>query len=157
MEKITKELKSLSSFIGFMALLQVFNMLNTFNTLNDADIISSMAHVDLSSLGMTVESLVPVVKYMAMVPFVLSILVHIILSVKGHKEANDPSSAKAHIILAVIWIVVYALSTIGGVVELFNGNGDLVMKVLEVVISAASAMLLFYYTKLAKQVRTTEA
>lgn len=158
MEKITKELKGLSAFIGVLGLQQVINLLTYWNEVKDMDaaMLSSMSAVDLSSMGASVSTVLPIVKVIGMIPFVLSILLHLILCIKGWKEANDPSPAKFHIVLAVIGAIGYAFVTISAVAVLFNGTGDMVLNVLEVVIAAASTLLMFYYAKYARQIRTKE-
>lgn len=153
MEKLCKEFKSLSLFLGFMAVLQVLEMVSHFTTVTEADIIAALSSVDLNSLGITVESMIPVMRVLSAVPFVLTILVHIFLCIKGCKEANDPSGAKAHVILAAIWVIFYALSTIGSIGMMFSGEGDMVLYVLDVVLAAGSAALMFYYSKIGRQIR----
>ena len=158
MEKISKELKGLSLFIGVMGVLQVLDLLTYLDAVKDMDAaaISAMSSVDLSTVGVSLSTILPIVKGIGAVPFVLSILLHLILCIKGLKEAKDPSPAKFHIVLAIIGIIGYAFVTLTAIADLFSSEGDMVLKVLEVVVSAASAALMFYYSKYARQLRAKE-
>ena len=158
MEKIMKELKSLSLFIGVMAVSQALNLLSYLDAMKDIDAaaLSAMSSVDLSTMGISLDTILPIVKGIGAAPFVLSILLHLILCIKGLKEANDPSPAKFHIVLAVIALIGYAFATISNIAALFNNEGDMLLKVLNAVIAPASAALMFYYSKCARQIRTKE-
>ena len=100
MEKIAKELKSFSKFIGLIALYKVYDLVAYFTTVSD---------LDIGSVDAVAQTMMPVVKALGAAPIVLSILVHLFLCIKGYKEANDPSPAKAHIVLAIIWMIFSAL------------------------------------------------
>ena len=145
MEKITKELKSISKFLGFIALYQVYNLVQY---------ISSLDGLDISTADAMTQQFMPVVKVLSAAPFVLSIVVLGFLAIKGHQEANDPSPAKFHIVLAVIWMICSALSTVGTVFEVVKGAS--VLLVLDMLFTAATTVLLFFYSKYAKEIRTVE-
>ena len=158
MEKIMKELKSFSLSIGVIAVTQALNLLSYLDAMKeiDATALSAMSSVDLSTIGVSSDSILPIVKGIGAAPFVLIILLHLILCIKGLKEASDPSPAKFHIVLAVIGIIGYVFATISNIAALFNGEGDMLFKILDVMITVASAVLMFFYIKCARQIRTKE-
>lgn len=145
MEKIAKELKSFSKFIGLIALYKVYDLVAYFTTVSD---------LDVSSVDAVAQTMVPVVKALGATPIVLSILVHLFLCIKGYKEANDPSPAKFHIILGFLATIGYTLSMIGAISTLFEGVTA--MRIVNLLFAAASAVLMFFYSKYAKEIRTQE-
>ena len=147
MEKITKELKSLSKFIGFIGLYQVYNLV---------DYLNDVAKVDISTADAMMQQMMPVVKIVSALPIALSILVHLFLCFRGLREANDPSSAKFHIILAIIWTLGYAFGAIGTGIELFGSANNVLVNVINLLFNAAMTVLLFFYSKFAAQVRGLE-
>lgn len=155
MEKIIKEMKSLSKFIGFLGVLQILNLLASINDIKNMDI-SVLGSMDFASLGIADSTALSIVKVMSVVPVVLGALILFYLCIKGHKEANDPSPAKIHIVLAVICAVFYAIAAIAALASLFSNTTDLVMTILEIVIAAADAVLLFFYFQYARKIRTAE-
>ena len=158
MEKIIKEFRSTSLFIGVMAVLQVLNLLTYLDAVKDLDAaaMSAISAVDLSTMGASASTILPIVKGIGALPFVVSILLHLILCIKGVKEAKEPSPAKYHIVLAIICMIGYAFVTLSMVAELFSGEVDMVLQVLDIVISVGSAVLMFYYSKYARQIRAKE-
>ena len=155
MEKITKDFKGLSLFMIALALFQAHSVTVLLRSLTDEVILNNMANTDFASLGITAESLIPVVRIGTIIPSILTILVYIFLCFKGLKEAKDPSGAKFHIILAYIWAVLAAFSTIASVVMLVKGSADVVTTALDAGASLCSSLLLFYYAKYAKEIRNT--
>ena len=155
MEKIIKEFKSASTFLGFLAVMQILNLLTNLSTIQAMDI-SVLAGVEYASLGIPESTMLNIMKVCAYIPYVVGAVVLGFLSIKGVKEANDPSSAKFHLILAVISAVVFALCAIEAVGRLFNNPGDVIMTVLDVVVCAADAALLVLYFHYGKQIRTKE-
>lgn len=158
MEKIIKEFRSTSLFIGVMAVLQVLNLLTYLDAVKDLDAaaMSAISAADLSTMGASASTILPIVKGIGALPFVVSILLHLILCIKGVKEAKEPSPAKYHIVLAIICMIGYAFVTLSMVAELFSGEVDMVLQVLDIVISVGSAVLMFYYSKYARQIRAKE-
>lgn len=157
MDKVIKEFKSCSTAMIILALLQVNRIVALFHKLTDEVILNAIGNFDIASLGMTAESLIPILRICSFVPAILTVLVYTFLCIKGHKEANDPSPAKFHIILACIWVVFAAYSIVDGIVTLVIGSTDVMTTALEVVAYIATGLLLFYYAKLGLQVRKTEA
>ena len=155
MEKTIKDFKSLSNFVGFLALMQALTLLNAFSALNKMDI-TALGSLDYASMGIPASTALTIVKVMSIVPMVLGILILFYLCIKGRREAADPSPAKLHIVLAVICAVVYGLSAATTLLDLFNNSSDLFLKILEVVISGFSSVLMFYYFQYAKKIRTKE-
>lgn len=145
MEKIAKELKSFSKFIGLIALYKVYDLVAYFTTVSD---------LDIGSVDAVAQTMVPVVKALGATPIVLSILVHLFLCIRGYKEANDPSPAKFHIILGFLATIGYTLSMIGAISTLFEGVTA--MRIVNLLFAAASAVLMFFYSKYAKEIRTQE-
>lgn len=145
MEKIAKELKSFSKFIGLIALYKVYDLVAYFTTVSD---------LDIGSVDAVAQTMMPVVKALGAAPIVLSILVHLFLCIKGYKEANDPSPAKFHIILGFLATIGYTLSVIGAISALFEGVTA--MRIVNLLFAAASAVLMFFYSKYAKEIRTQE-
>lgn len=145
MEKITKELKSFSKVIGFISLYQVSNLVFY---------LTAVTELDIGSADAMMQTAMPVIKALGAAPIALSILVHLFLCFKGHKEANDPSPAKFHIILAVLWAIGYVLSLIGSISAM--AEGVTVMKIVDALFAGATAVLMFFYAKYAKEVRTRE-
>lgn len=145
MEKITKELKSISKVLGFIALYHVCNLVTYIKGLDT---------LDLSTADAMTQQFMPVVKALSAIPFVLSALVLVFLCIKGHREANDPSPAKFHIVLAIIWMICSALSTITSVTEVVKGASLLL--VLDMLVAAGTTVLLFFYSKYAKEIRTVK-
>ena len=157
MEKIIKEMKSISAVMGFMGVFQVFKLLEYFQAMKvlDAAAVSAMGMMDLGEM-VPMDTILPIVKGVGMVPLVVCILFHLILCIKGFKEANDPSPAKFHIVLAVLGLICYVLAAVSTGAGLFDGVGDLIPELLDTVIAAACAVLLYYYVKNARQIRTAE-
>ena len=155
MEKIIKDFKSLCNFLAFLGLLQIMNLLSTIDTVKQMDI-SVLGNVDFAAMGLATSTALLIVQVMCVVPVVLGIVALLYLCVKGHQEANDPSPAKFHMILAVICAVCYAFSTLEVVTGLFTNSSDLLMKLLEALIAAGTAVLLFAYFNYARKIRTKE-
>ena len=147
MEKLIKDFKSLSKFIGIISLYHVYNLVSY---------LVDFSNVDLSTADAMTQQFMPVVKVISVLPFVLSILVHLFLCFRGLREANDPSSAKFHIILAIIWTLGYAFGAIGTGIELFGGANNVLVNVINLLFNAAMTVLLFFYSKFAAQVRGLE-
>ena len=145
MEKITKGLKSISTFIGILALYQVYNLITAYQLASS---------LEQEIVGAMSAAVLPAAKIVSVLPMAVSALVHLFLCFRGHREANDPSPAKFHIVLAVIWMLGSVLSVISGVATQLDGvtvNG-----ILNVLISASTGVLLFFYSKYAKAIRTAE-
>ena len=145
MEQISSNLKKISKFLLLIVVYQVFNLMMYF---------FSFSSVDTSALGDISQMVMPALKMMGVIPFIVSILVYVFLCFKGHQEANDPSSAKFHIILALIWMIGCVLTTISSITALADG-ADL-MKIANLLFAAAATVLLFFYRKYAKEIRTEE-
>lgn len=145
MEKIAKELKSISKFIGIIGLYQVYNLVTY---------ISDVQKLDVGAADAMMQAAMPVVKALSAAPIVVNILVHLFLCIKGHQEANDPSPAKFHIVLSILWTIGYVLSVFGSISSLFDGVS--VMRIIGLLFAAASAVLMFFYSKYAKEIRTVE-
>ena len=155
MEKITKDFKGISQFIGFLAVLQILNLVGAFETIMAMDV-SVLGAMDYTALGISTNTILTIVKVMTLMPYALSIVALSYLCIKGLREANDPSPAKFHLILAVICAVCYTCGAVDMLITLFSNSTDLLLKILEVVISAFTAVLLFYYFSYAKKIRTKE-
>ena len=155
MEKITKELKSLCNFLAFLGLLQLLNLLTEFETINTLDI-SMLNGFDYASMGIAATTALTIVKVAYVVPMVLGALIMFYLCFKGHKEANDPSPAKFHLVLAVIRGVLHACGAVDTLIGLFNNSTDLLLNILDVLVTALTSVLLFYYFIYAKKIRTRD-
>ena len=147
MEKTIKDFKSICQTIAFLALLQVPNLLTYFDT---------VAELDISTLDPVIASMMPIAKIIGAATIVLGILVNLYLCFKGYQEAKDPSPAKFHAILALVCGVFYVFATVNTAAGLFDSSVDLVMQGIDVLVQAASAMLMFFYYKYAKQIRVEE-
>ena len=147
MEKLIKDFKSLSKFIGIISLYHVYNLVSY---------LMDLGNVDLSTADAMAQQFMPVVKVLSALPFVLSILVHLFLCFRGLREANDPSSAKFHIVLAIIWTLGYVFNAIGAGSVLFSGTSRVALNVIDLLFNAAMAVVLFFYSKFAAQVRALE-
>lgn len=155
MEKITKELKSLSNFLAFLALMQLLNLITNFDAINQIDT-SMLNGVDFAAMGIAATTMMTIVKVMYVVPSVLGILILLYLCIKGHKEANDPSPAKLHLVLAVICAVCHAFGALETLFLMFNNSTDLLLNILEMLLGFVTSALLFYYFAYAKKIRTRE-
>ena len=147
MEKLIKDFKSLSKFIGIISLYHMYTLVIYLMNLNN---------LDVSTVDATAQQFMPLVKILSSLPFVLSILVHLFLCFRGLREANDPSSAKFHIVLSIIWTIGYAFSAIGAGADLFGGKGDILMGAIDTLFHIAMGVLMFFYSKYAAEVRGLE-
>ena len=155
MEKIVKDFKGLSNFLAFLGVLQMLNLMPLLETVKQMDI-SVLGSVDFAAMGIAASTALTIVKVMCVVPAVLGIVALLYLCVKGHLEARDPSPARFHIILAVICAVCYAVGALETLVGLFSDSTDLLMKLLEVLIAAGTAVLLFFYFNYARKICTED-
>lgn len=147
MEKLIKEFRSLCKFIGIISLYQVYNLVSY---------LMDVWNMDVSTADAMTQQLMPAVKVISALPFVLCILVHLFLCFRGLREANDPSSAKFHIILAIIWTLGYVFNAIGTVSTLVGGTSNVLLHVIDLLFNVAMVVLLFFYSKFAVRVRALE-
>ena len=155
MEKLNKDMKGLSYFIGAMGFVQLGNLGMTISEVKKMDI-TSLGTVDYSSIGVSAETILSIVKVMSVVPSVLCMLALFFLCFKGIKEAKDPSPAKFHIILSAICGVCFAFGAIEFVANLLKDNTDLIWKLLNVLLSGCHAALMFFYFNYARKLRVKE-
>lgn len=145
MENMSNNLKKISKLLLVIALHDVLNLVMYG---------ISLTSFDTSAMDEMSQMMMPTLKLMGMIPFVVSILVYVFLCFKGHQEANDPSSAKFHIILALIWMIGCVISTLSSVADLVGGVS--LMKIINLLFTAAAVVLLFLYRKYAKEIRIEE-
>lgn len=145
MENMSNNLKKISKLLLVIAL---------YNVLNLVMYGVSLTSIDTSAMDEMSQMMMPALKWMGTIPFIVSILVYVFLSFRGHQEANDPSSAKFHIILALLWMIGCVISVLGTAGDLAVGI-DL-MKIINLLFEAAATVLLFLYRKYAKEIRVEE-
>lgn len=145
METNNNNLKKISKFLMILAAYHAFSLVRYCMNLS---VLDTSALDDMSLMVM------PAISVMGGIPDVLSVLVYVFLCFKGHQEANDPSSAKLHIILALVWMIGSVLSVIGQAASLVSGVT--LMMIVNLLFAAASVVLLFFYRKYAKEICTEE-
>ena len=67
------------------------------------------------------ETLIKVSLIIAFVLALVLLIPDVYVGIKGIKEANNPSGAKAHIIWALIIAIIYALGTVSSIVDICKG------------------------------------
>ena len=137
METQKRNLKSASFLILFLTLLAVVRLV--------LNVIQSGFEVTEVPAGMTPE----VAKIVMIFGFVVAIVLlipRLYVGVKGIKVANEPSDAKAHIIWAVLFLIVGIWSMTTDISAIIKAK-DLVMDILTLVSSACEvfAYALFVY------------
>ncbi len=106
----------------------------------------------LSGLGVEGidEQLVKIVSVIVFVIALLFLIPDFYVGVKGIKEANAPTGARAHIVWSLILAILYTIGTVSSAIDLVNGvNLDKVLDALNV---ALDAIVFFGYYFVAKKV-----
>jgi len=145
METNNNNLKKIRKFLMIFAAYHAFSLVRYC---------MNLSVLDTSALDDMSQMVMPAISVMGEIPDVLSVLVYVFLCFKGHQEANDPSSAKLHIILALVWMIGSVLSVIGQAASLVSGVT--LMMIVNLLFAAASVVLLFFYRKYAKEICTEE-
>lgn len=143
MEKAQKNLKVLSIVLLVFAALSVIKMIVRVA-------VSGFAIEGVGVEGLSEE----IIKIVAIVSWVISflfILPEVYVGYKGLKISQEPDKSKAHIIVAIIMLVLAAISTLTNFVNLFNAK-DLFVAILSFVETGVDLIVYILYVKTAKEI-----
>lgn len=145
MEKTRYNLKITSICILLVTAFRLVS--NIFNFFNGGLEVTS----DMIPEGYTKEMVYITLVVMGVISL-LALLPSIYMGIKGLKIAKNPDTSKAHIVWAMILLVLTAISILSAIGEMAK-SADLVMDILGVAALVCSGLLYGFYYWEAKQIR----
>ena len=147
MEQTKKNLKTTSIIVLLLAGLSLINIVFElfFGKLNE-----EMKNAPLPEGSP--ENIIQIAQIFILVISLLVILPQVYIGIKGIRMAKKPNSSKAHIIWAIILLVITVLGMVSPLLAALQGN-DVFANGSEFLSIAVDVMILYEYVKFARAVR----
>lgn len=138
-----KNMLTASAAIALLALYQVVTLILTA---------PALLNMDNSHLDQLMQITTSIISYVMLAGTGLSVVLLAVLAAKGFMEAREPSEAKFHIIFAQLMNIFYAISLVGGIIQLFNGV-TLAAAAAELIVTAVYFAATLFYSIAARRNR----
>lgn len=143
MNKIRKEFQIISIAMFILVGIELCNLISY---------IVEIVRMDFSTFDAAARNAMPMVNFLFMGLSVFAIAAYGLLALKGLKEAKAPTGDRYHIIIAQILFALSIIAFVTLFIELFSA-ANLLLAILETVLTALMPVALFTYVDKARKVR----